>query len=161
MDDQYDLRRFVEAQDSVYAEVCAELRAGRKQTHWMWFIFPQIRGLGSSPMAVRYAIHSLAEARAYLAHPVLGPRLRECAGLVVGLGRQSDVKEVFGSPDDLKFHSSMTLFARAVMDSRRDRVFLEALQRYFDGAFDEATLARLDHGSATSADDFQKVNPKR
>ena len=145
MDDQYDLRRFVEAQDGVYAEVCAELRAGRKRTHWMWFIFPQIKGLGSSPMAARYAIHSLAEARAYLAHPILGPRLRECTGLVVSLDGQSEIGEIFGSPDDLKFHSSMTLFARAAADGRRDSVFVEALQRYFDGVLDEATLARLAH----------------
>src|SRR5271163_4329683 len=112
MSDGFDLERFVKAQAGVYERVCAELRAGRKQTHWMWFVFPQIRGLGSSSMAVRFGISSLAEAQAYLAHAVLGPRLRECAGIVCGVEGKS-VGEIFGSPDDLKFHSSMTLFAKA------------------------------------------------
>jgi uncharacterized protein (DUF1810 family) len=106
--DQYDLRRFVEAQAGVYEQVCAELRAGRKRSHWMWFVFPQIRGLGSSPMAVKYAISGLEEARAYLAHDVLGLRLRECAAIVVGVEGRT-VEEIFGYPDDLKFHSSMTI----------------------------------------------------
>src|SRR5271170_6519896 len=112
LEDCYDLRRFVEAQGGVYGQVCAELRTGQKRTHWMWFVFPQIRGLGSSEMALRYAISGLEEARAYLEHPILGPRLRECAGIVVGVEGKK-VEEIFGYPDDLKFHSSMTLFAKA------------------------------------------------
>jgi uncharacterized protein (DUF1810 family) len=139
MSDRYDLERFVEAQAGVYGQVCAELRAGRKRSHWMWFVFPQIRGLGSSPMAVRYAISSLEEARAYLAHEVLGARLRECTRIVLGVeGRM--VEEIFGAPDDLKFHSSMTLFARA---EEGGGVFGEALERYFGAEMDEGTLARI------------------
>src|SRR5271170_7054373 len=103
--DVYDLQRFLEAQAGVYEQACAELRAGRKRSHWMWFVFPQIRGLGSSPMAVRFAISGMDEARAYLEHSVLGPRLRECAGIVVGAQGRT-VEEIFGYPDDLKFHSS-------------------------------------------------------
>jgi uncharacterized protein (DUF1810 family) len=145
--DRYDLRRFVEAQAGVYEQACAELRAGRKRSHWMWFVFPQIHGLGSSPMAVRYAISGLEEARAYLEHPVLGPRLRECAGIVVGVEGRT-VEEIFGYPDDLKFHSSMTLFARAAAlfaeaEGPSESVFHEALKKYFDGKTDQATLARL------------------
>ena len=105
MVDRFDLERFVEAQAGVYEQACAELRAGRKRSHWMWFVFPQIRGLGSSEMAVRFAISGLEEARAYLEHPVLGPRLRECARIVVGVEGKT-VEEIFGYPDDLKFHSS-------------------------------------------------------
>jgi uncharacterized protein (DUF1810 family) len=152
--DRYDLGRFVEAQAGVYEQACAELRAGRKRSHWMWFVFPQIRGLGSSEMAKRYAISGLEEARAYLAHPVLGPRLRECAGIVVGVEGRT-VEEIFGYPDDLKFHSSMTLFdtAAALFDRAAasfgetegpsERVFDEALKKYFAGKTDQATLARL------------------
>jgi len=144
--DRYDLRRFVEAQAGVYEQACAELRAGRKRSHWMWFVFPQIRGLGSSPMAVRYAISGLEEARAYLEHDVLGPRLRECAGIVVGVQGRT-VEEIFGYPDDLKFHSSMTLFdkAAALFDraSPSERVFHEALKKYFGGKADQGTLERL------------------
>ena len=144
--DRYDLRRFVEAQAGVYEQACAELRAGRKRSHWMWFVFPQIRGLGSSPMAVRYAISGMEEARAYLEHDVLGPRLRECAGIVVELHGKT-VEEIFGFPDDLKFHSSMTLFDRAAAllgeAEASERVFYEALKKYFGGKTDEATLARL------------------
>jgi uncharacterized protein (DUF1810 family) len=145
--DRYNLERFVEAQAGVYAQACAELRAGRKRSHWMWFVFPQIRGLGSSETAVRYAISGREEARAYLEHPVLGPRLRECAGIVVGVEGKS-VEEIFGYPDDLKFHSSMTLFDRAValsgeVGSASERVFHEALKKYFGGKMDQATLARL------------------
>jgi uncharacterized protein (DUF1810 family) len=135
----YDLERFVEAQAGVYEQACAELRAGRKRSHWMWFVFPQIRGLGSSPMAVRYAVSSLEEARAYLDHAVLGPRLRECAGIVVGLEGRT-VGEIFGYPDDLKFHSSVTLFARADAEGG---VFGEALGKYFDGEMDRGTLERI------------------
>jgi uncharacterized protein (DUF1810 family) len=135
----YDLERFVEAQAGVYEQACAELRAGRKRSHWMWFVFPEIRGLGSSPMAVRYAVSSLEEARAYLDHAVLGPRLRECAGIVVGLQGRT-VGEIFGYPDDLKFHSSVTLFAKADAEGG---VFAEALGKYFDGEMDRGTLERI------------------
>ena len=139
MSDRYDLQRFVEAQERVYGQACAELRAAQKRSHWMWFVFPQIRGLGSSPMAVRYAISGLEEARAYLAHEVLGSRLRECAGIVVGVeGRR--VGEIFGYPDDLKFHSSMTLFAKAAEDAG---VFGKALEKYFGGEMDRGTLERI------------------
>ncbi|MDR5824964.1 DUF1810 domain-containing protein [Caballeronia sp. LZ043] len=139
MSDPYDLQRFVDAQSGVIEDVRAELAAGRKRTHWMWFVFPQIEGLGHSAMAQRYAIASCDEARAYLAHPVLGARLVELTRLVNGVqGRGVDA--IFGYPDDLKFHSSMTLFARTADDPA---VFDEALRRYFEGRADEATLARL------------------
>ncbi len=137
--DPFDLQRFVDAQASIYAQVCAELRDGRKQSHWMWFIFPQIEGLGHSEMARRFAISSRDEAVAYLAHPVLGPRLRECTSLVNRIeGRTA--REILGSPDDLKFRSSMTLFAAATPDNE---VFKEALQKYFEGVGDPATLERI------------------
>jgi uncharacterized protein (DUF1810 family) len=139
VDDAYDLRRFVEAQEAVFERVCLELRAGRKQSHWMWFIFPQIRGLGTSAMAARFAIASLAEAQAYLQHPILGLRLRECTELVNAVERRS-ASEIFGYPDDLKFHSSMTLFAAAAADDLR---FQEALRKYFGGEPDSATIERL------------------
>jgi len=139
VDDPFDLQRFVEAQAPVIDTVIAELRGGRKRSHWMWFVFPQLRGLGSSPSAVRYGIDSLAEAEAYLRHPVLGPRLRDCARLVLGI-RGATIRDIFGHPDDRKFHSSMTLFARASAD---DQVFKDALMRHFDGVPDPATLARL------------------
>jgi uncharacterized protein (DUF1810 family) len=137
---RYDLERFVEAQAGVYAQACAELRAGRKRSHWMWFVFPQIRGLGSSEMAVRYATSGREEALAYLEHAVLGARLRECAGIVVGVEGRT-VEEIFGYPDDLKFHSSMTLFAE--VGGPEERVFHEALKKYFGGKMDRATLERL------------------
>jgi len=136
---RFDLERFVDAQAGVYERVCGELRAGRKQSHWIWFVFPQIRGLGSSEMAVRYAISSLEEAKAYLRHDVLGVRLRECAGILVGVQGRT-VEEIFGYPDDLKFHSSMTLFAKA---AEEEGVFQEALGKYFGGAMDGGTLERL------------------
>lgn len=107
--DPYDLERFLEAQAGVYEQACAELRAGKKQSHWMWFLFPQIHGLGSSEMAVRYAISSIEEALAYLEHPLLGQRLRESTGIVVALEGRT-VEQIFGYPDNLKFHSSVTLF---------------------------------------------------
>lgn len=138
-DDPFDLQRFVDAQAPVYERVLTELREGRKRSHWMWFVFPQIAGLGSSPMAQRYAIASRAEAAAYLAHPLLGPRLRECARLVTAAEGRS-VHDIFGSPDDMKFRSSMTLFAEAAAD---DRDFPAALDKYFGGEPDAATLARL------------------
>lgn len=136
------LVRFVTAQGPVYAAVLAELRAGKKQSHWMWFIFPQIQGLGSSEMAQRYAISSLEEAHAYLEHPVLGQRLRDCTGIVVELeGRTAE--EIFGYPDYLKFHSSMTLFAQAATISEEDLIFSQALDKYFSGREDAATMERL------------------
>ncbi len=134
--DPYNLERFVQAQEPVFERVCAELAAGLKQTHWMWFIFPQLRGLGSSPMAQHYAIASLDEARAYLAHPLLGERLRHCTGLVNGLDGRS-AQEIFGDPDELKFRSSMTLFARAAGAARAP--FAQALAKYFAGVDDPRT----------------------
>ena len=139
MSNPYELKRFVDAQEGVYEQACAELRAGRKRSHWMWFVFPQIRGLGSSPTAVRFAISGMEEARAYLEHPVLGLRLRECAGIVVGVEGRT-VEEIFGYPDDLKFHSSMTLFAKAAEEAG---MFGEALEKYFGGEMDRGTLERI------------------
>jgi uncharacterized protein (DUF1810 family) len=136
----FDLQRFVDAQNSVFAKVCAELRAGRKQSHWMWFIFPQLAGLGSSAMAARYAISAKPEAQAYVAHEILGPRLRQCTQLVNQVAGRS-VLEIFGYPDDLKFHSSMTLFARA---APHEQLFADALQKYFVGQADIHTLQILD-----------------
>ncbi len=139
MTDRYDLARFVSAQSAVYDQVLAELRAGRKRSHWMWFVFPQLVGLGHSAMAQRYAIGSLEEARAYLAHPVLGARLRECSRLVLA-APGGDAHAIFGSPDDLKFHSAMTLFDRA---APQESMFRECLQKYFGGRGDALTLAGL------------------
>jgi uncharacterized protein (DUF1810 family) len=139
MDDPYDLQRFVSAQAGVYDRALAELKRGRKQSHWMWFIFPQVTGLGLSPTAQLYAISSRAEARAYLAHPVLGPRLREGVAAVNAVeGRTAH--EIFGSPDDVKFRSSMTLFREAAAD---EPAFQAALDRYFAGAADQRTLQIL------------------
>jgi len=135
----FDLERFVQAQAPVYAGALAELRAGRKRSHWMWFIFPQIAGLGHSAMAQRYAIASLAEARAYLAHPVLGARLRECSTVLAALEGKS-ASAIFSYPDDMKFHASMTLFSLAAPG---EAVFRACLDRYFGGVPDSATLARL------------------
>lgn len=140
MDAAYDLERFVVAQAPVYARVCDELRAGRKQSHWMWFAFPQIAGLGHSAMAQTYAIASLAEANAYLAHPVLGPRLRECTGLVLAVAGKT-ARQIFGQPDDLKFRSSMTLFARAAPD---EPLFRDALAKFYGGEEDAATVRLLE-----------------
>jgi uncharacterized protein (DUF1810 family) len=137
--DPYQLQRFVNAQGPVYEQVLSELKAGRKRSHWIWFVFPQIHGLGSSATAREFAITSLAEAEAYLEHPVLGPRLRECA-LLVTLVESRPIEQILGYPDDLKFRSSMTLFAHATSDNR---VFLDALQKYFGGEFDPLTLGRL------------------
>jgi uncharacterized protein (DUF1810 family) len=138
-DDPYDLARFVVAQEPVYAQAAAELAAGRKRSHWMWFVFPQLEGLGASAMAQRYAIRSLAEARAYLDHPLLGARLTECVGLVNNIQTRS-AHEIFGSPDDLKFHSSMTLFAAA---APQEPLFGQALHKYFADRRDPLTLAKL------------------
>ncbi len=133
------LQRFVDAQNPVFEQVCVELRQGRKQTHWMWFIFPQIKGLGSSQMATKFAISSRQEAEAYLKHSVLGPRLRECTRLVNQVEGRS-VNQIFGYPDDLKFRSSMTLFAST---SCENAIFKDALQKYFGGEPDRSTLERL------------------
>jgi uncharacterized protein (DUF1810 family) len=138
-DDPYDLQRFVDAQEHIYGAVTAELAAGRKRSHWMWFVFPQLRGLGSSPTAVRFGISSADEARAYLAHELLGSRLRECARLVARIDGRS-ARDVFGSPDDMKLRSSMTLFARA-SDDNAD--FVTVLEKFYEGEEDPATLARL------------------
>ncbi|MGB8388882.1 DUF1810 domain-containing protein [Mycobacterium sp.] len=137
--DPFDLKRFAQAQAPVYRSVVDELRAGRKRSHWMWFVFPQLRGLGSSPMAERYGISSLAEAGAYLHHHLLGPRLHECAQLVNQVQGRS-IGEIFGWPDDLKLRSSMTLFARATDDNHD---FIALLDKYYDGRQDQLTLARL------------------
>lgn len=142
-DDPHDLARFVAAQAPVMDAVRRELAAGRKRTHWMWFVFPQLAGLGTSDMARRYAIRSLDEARAYLAHPVLGPRLVECTALANAVEEGRSAREVFGSPDDLKFRSCATLFARAAGPGEGGAAFRAALARYFGGEEDAATLERL------------------
>lgn len=142
MADTHDLGRFVEAQADVYARALAELEAGEKRSHWMWFIFPQIAGLGSSPMARRYAIGSLDEARSYLGHPVLGERLRTCTAAVNRVPGRS-AHAIFGSPDDVKFRSSMTLFAAAAPD---EPLFAEALATYFGSEPDPLTLAKVGKG---------------
>lgn len=134
----WDLERFVAAQAPIYDRALAELRAGRKQAHWMWFVFPQIAGLGRSPMARSYAIASLAEAGAYLAHPVLGARLRESTRAALASGRSASA--VFGSPDDLKFRSSMTLFGAADPEAP---LFRQALDAMCGGEADRVTLDRL------------------
>ena len=141
--DPHDLKRFVAAQEPVFAAALAELRAGRKRTHWMWFIFPQPRGLGRSSTATYYGILSLDEARAYLAHPLLGPRLELCTNAVFGIEGRT-LHEIFGSPDDLKFRSCMTLFSLAADD--RDNPFRQALDRWLSGQPDEQTLALIDAG---------------
>jgi uncharacterized protein (DUF1810 family) len=135
----FDLHRFLEAQSPAIERVRAELARGRKASHWMWFVFPQISGLGRSAMAQRYAIASLEEARAYAAHPVLGARLRELTALVLAVEDRS-AYEIFGPPDDLKFHSAMTLFARAAPD---EPLFRQALAKYFAGSEDAATVEIL------------------
>ena len=138
----FDLERFLDAQAPVIAQVQSELRAGTKRTHWMWFVFPQIAGLGHSAMAQRYAIASLDEAKAYAAHPVLGARLCDCTALVLAT-EGKNIHQIFGSPDDLKFHSCMTLFARAAPE---ETLFRQALERFFGGRQDALTMAQLrDH----------------
>jgi uncharacterized protein (DUF1810 family) len=138
MSDPFDLDRFVLAQNPVYSGVIGELGRGRKQSHWMWFVFPQIAGLGFSAMSQRYAIASRAEAVAYLAHPVLGPRLAECTGLVLAVEGRS-INAILGAPDDAKFRSSMTLFGAV----SGEPVFDQAIARYFAGKRDGATLKIL------------------
>ncbi|TFV58037.1 DUF1810 domain-containing protein [Mycobacterium sp. PS03-16] len=138
--DPDDLQRFVDAQDPVYDTVLAELRRGRKETHWIWFVFPQLRGLGRSATAAHYGIASREEAAAYLAHEVLGPRLRECTRAVLDLEGRS-ARQVFGSPDDVKVRSSMTLFARCTDDNAD---FLAVLDRFYGGEQDPLTVQRLE-----------------
>ena len=138
-DDPFDLGRFVDAQSKDYARALSELRAGRKTTHWMWYVLPQMRGLGASSMATRYGIGSLDEARAYLAHPVLGPRLIECVAAMNGL-RGGSAAEVFGAIDAAKFRSCLTLFLAVEPDNA---VLREALDKYYAGVADERTLALL------------------
>jgi len=139
MTDPFNLERFVEAQAYAYDRARRELKAGRKESHWMWFIFPQIAGLGQSAMSIRFAIASLDEAKAYLAHPVLGPRLRECATLALD-APNTIARVIFGPVDEMKFRSSMTLFAKAAPD---EEVFQRCLDKFFAGAPDPATLARV------------------
>ena len=139
MKDPYHLQRFIDAQNPVYEQACTELRSGRKESHWMWFIFPQLRGLGSSPTATTFGISSREEAEAYFAHPVLGNRLRDCTLLVNEVEGRS-AEQIFGYPDVLKFRSSMTLFASITPDNQ---LFTRALQKYFDGEPDRRTLEQL------------------
>jgi uncharacterized protein (DUF1810 family) len=141
--DPFDLQRFVTAQDRAYPSVLAELRAGRKRTHWIWFVFPQLAGLGRSATAARYGISGPAEAKAYLAHPVLGPRLRECAQLLAGVDDAS-IDEIVGFPDNLKVRSSMTLFAHTATHNAEFVAVLDKFYRdYPDGREDPATLRLL------------------
>ncbi|HEX7639687.1 MAG TPA: DUF1810 domain-containing protein [Burkholderiaceae bacterium] len=148
-----DLERFVTAQEPHMADVQAELLDGRKRTHWMWFVFPQLRGLGRSEMARRYGLASPAQARAYLAHPVLGPRLRGCVELLLKT-RDRSAHDIFGSPDDLKLRSCLTLFREV---EGEDSLFAQALERFFDGRPDPATLALL----ALLGGDAEEPVPKR
>ncbi|WP_454790386.1 DUF1810 domain-containing protein [Mycolicibacterium lutetiense] len=142
MSDPFDLQRFVDAQAGAYADVCAELRAGRKRSHWIWFIFPQLRGLGRSSTADHYGIASLPEAGAYLTHDVLGPRLRECVRLVAQVDGRS-AEQIFGWPDCLKVRSSMTLFAEAAADPAQRADFQAVLDKFYDGLGDPLTLDML------------------
>ena len=145
MDEPFDLARFVDAQAPVYERVVAELQAGRKKSHWMWFVFPQVAGLGQSSMARRFSLSSLAEARAYLKHPLLGPRLRQCTELMMAIeGRP--VRQILGTPDDLKFRSSMTLFFHASDDGA---LFSAALEKYCDGEEDPLTVDRIARGTSS------------
>lgn len=137
--DRYDLERFVLAQAETWARACAELAAGRKESHWMWYVFPQLAGLGHSAMAQLFAIRDLDEARAYWLHPLLGPRLKACCEAVLAVDNKS-ADQIFGYPDNLKFHSSLTLFNRAVPD---EPLFRLALEKYFAGDPDEKTLGLL------------------
>src|SRR4249919_3837520 len=139
MGDPHDLNRFVEAQEHTFAQAVDELADGRKTSHWMWFVFPQLRGLGHSPTAIRFGIASLDEARAYLAHPLLGPRLKECTQLALRIDGRS-ISEILGSPDDMKSRSCMTLFDRAAAG---ETMFAEGLQKYFGGTPDARTLELL------------------
>jgi uncharacterized protein (DUF1810 family) len=140
-DDPYNLTRFTSAQERIYDAVLAELRSGQKRSHWIWFIFPQLEGLGHSPTARHYAIKSIGEAREYLEHPLLGARLLECAEAVMAVEGRS-VSAIFGYPDDLKLKSSMTLFASVTQNPHS--VFLRVLEKYFHGEQDERTLQLLE-----------------
>lgn len=144
--DPFDLQRFVLAQDSTYAVALAELAQGRKRSHWMWFVFPQLSGLGASHMARLYAVGSIQEARAYLEHPILGPRLREATVAVLRVP-DGDLRRIFGSPDDLKFCSCMTLFGEA---GTADEPFHEALRLLCHGQRDPRTIALLSSGGLRS-----------
>jgi uncharacterized protein (DUF1810 family) len=137
--DPHDLQRYLDAQERWIEQACKELREGHKQSHWMWFIFPQLRGLGHSAIANRYAISSRDEAEVYLAHPLLGTRLRQCTSLVMALEGRS-IEQIFDEPDNLKFHSSVTLFSRVDSESK---LFTNALKKYFAGKPDQLTLDRL------------------
>jgi uncharacterized protein (DUF1810 family) len=139
VEDPFNLQRFVDAQSAVFKKVCSELASGQKVGHWMWYIFPQLQGLGHSSTARHYAISSLPEAQAYLAHPVLGLRLKKCASLVISI-EGTTIEQIFGDPDYLKFRSSMTLFAHATQENQ---VFLDALKKYFGGVFDNLTIQLL------------------
>ncbi|MGA0570048.1 DUF1810 domain-containing protein [Variovorax sp. VNK109] len=139
MPDAYDLDRFVQAQADVYETVKQELKAGEKQSHWMWFIFPQHEALGRSAMATKYGLRDLAEAQAYWAHPVLGPRLAECCNLLLSVKGRTAYR-IMGSPDDMKLRSCMTIFHRAEPD---ESCFVQMLQKYFDGVEDQKTLLLL------------------
>jgi uncharacterized protein (DUF1810 family) len=156
-EDPYRLDRFTQAQDArgTYQRAVAELRAGRKTSHWMWFVFPQIAGLGFSAMSREFSVSSLAEARAYLRHPVLGPRLIECATIVAGADGKS-AADIFGSVDAMKLRSSMTLFMAAAPE---EPAFREVLDRYFGGAPDDATAEKLalSHGDARRYFDLKRV----
>ena len=136
MNDPHDLYRFVEAQETSYANALSEIRAGRKRTHWMWYLFPQFEGLGYSPTTRHFSIKSLREAIAYLEHPLLGPRLAECCESLLSLDGRS-ARQIFGTPDDLKLKSSMTLFA---LVSREGSLYERVLAKYFDGQRDDSTL---------------------
>lgn len=139
MHDVYDLQRFVDAQTPLFQQVLSELETGKKRSHWMWFVFPQIKGLGRSTMAQRYAISGIDEAKAYLQHPLLGPRLEQCAKTIAPQVQRS-ARQIFGSPDDLKLHSSMTLFTLAAPERL---IFKEVLDTFFDGEPDAMTLEKL------------------
>ena len=139
LNDPYNLQRFVEAQNPVFEQVCSELRVGRKTGHWMWFVFPQIKGLGNSETSRKFAITSREEAEAYLKHPILGARLKECSRLVTLVHGRSAV-EIFGPTDELKLRSSLTLFSAVTSDNK---VFVDALQKYFGGELDDRTLVNL------------------
>jgi len=143
MDAAHPLQRFVDAQDPVYSRVVDELARGAKASHWMWFVFPQLEGLGRSAMARRYGIASSAEALAYWQHPLLGPRLRECTDLVLAVNGKTAL-QIFGAPDDVKFRSSMTLFERV---APHEPAFARAIEKYFNGARDPNTIALLSEES--------------
>ncbi len=142
MNDPYDLARFVHAQERAYPTVLEELRSGSKRSHWMWFIFPQIEGLGASPTSVYYSIKSAEEAKQYLAHPVLGPRLRECSEILLSL-QDISAEDIFGFPDELKLKSCMTLFEKVADDKA---TFAAVLDRYFAGERDQMTWTLLEEG---------------